>query len=412
MRSPERTCARRSASTTTSHAQAHAEPRRLPFGSRRRARSRRADRRAADRAADREDRGAERGEASGAASRAPDGCGRFAGRVIRNVNAKAPTPHWMKQRLERAGQRSISALVDITNYVMLELGRPLHVFDLDKLRGPIDVRWGRPGREGAAAERAGTSRSTPSVCASPTSRASSASAASWAARPPRPTRERATSTSRRRSSVPRRSRVARAATTSRPTPRTASSAASISHNNVDGIECATRLILDICGGEPGPGRRPDRAPARAQARDDARCARAEGHRRADSGAGDGRRASRAWAFDTSRRGDALRRAAAELPLRHLDRGRPDRGSRAHPRLRAHPGASAARSPACMLHAPEGRRSAARICASASPRRDYREVDQLHASSSRQWEADFAGEREPDPPAQPDREPAVGDAQHA
>ena len=73
------------------------------------------------------------------------GCGRFAGRVIRDVNAAAPTPHWMRQRLERAGQRSISALVDVTNYVMLELGRPLHVYDQDKLRGPIDVRWGRPG---------------------------------------------------------------------------------------------------------------------------------------------------------------------------------------------------------------------------------------------------------------------------
>jgi len=75
----------------------------------------------------------------------PSGCGRFAGRVIRNVNAKAPTPEWMKRRLERAGQRAISALVDVTNYVMLELGRPLHVYDLDKLKGGIDVRFGRGG---------------------------------------------------------------------------------------------------------------------------------------------------------------------------------------------------------------------------------------------------------------------------
>src|ERR1700694_3418495 len=78
---------------------------------------------------------------------APEGCGRFAGRVIRNVNAAAPTPQWMRARLESAGQRSISALVDVTNYVMLELGRPLHVYDLDKLRGPIDVRWGREGEK-------------------------------------------------------------------------------------------------------------------------------------------------------------------------------------------------------------------------------------------------------------------------
>ena len=76
---------------------------------------------------------------------AADGCGRFAGRVIRNVDAAAPVPEWMKRRLARAGQRSISALVDVTNYVMLELGRPLHVYDLDKLAGAIDVRFGRAG---------------------------------------------------------------------------------------------------------------------------------------------------------------------------------------------------------------------------------------------------------------------------
>ena len=78
---------------------------------------------------------------------AANGCGRLSGRVIRNVNAGASSPAWMKQRLERAGQRSISALVDVTNYVMLELGRPLHVYDLDKLSGGIDVRFGRKGEK-------------------------------------------------------------------------------------------------------------------------------------------------------------------------------------------------------------------------------------------------------------------------
>ena len=76
---------------------------------------------------------------------APDLCGRFSGRVIRNLNARAATPEWMKQRLERSGQRSVSALVDISNYVMLELGRPSHVFDLAKIHGGLDVRWGKAG---------------------------------------------------------------------------------------------------------------------------------------------------------------------------------------------------------------------------------------------------------------------------
>ncbi|MEC5163897.1 MULTISPECIES: phenylalanine--tRNA ligase subunit beta [unclassified Janthinobacterium] len=76
---------------------------------------------------------------------APDLCGRFSGRVIRNLNAKAATPDWIKQRLERSGQRPVSALVDISNYVMLELGRPSHVFDLAKIHGGLNVRWGKPG---------------------------------------------------------------------------------------------------------------------------------------------------------------------------------------------------------------------------------------------------------------------------
>ena len=76
---------------------------------------------------------------------APDLCGRFSGRIIRGLNARARTPDWMKQRLERSGQRPISALVDISNYVMLELGRPSHVFDLAKIHGGLDVRWGKAG---------------------------------------------------------------------------------------------------------------------------------------------------------------------------------------------------------------------------------------------------------------------------
>ena len=77
---------------------------------------------------------------------APDLCGRFAGRVMRGVNARAQTPAWLVQRLERAGQRSVSAVVDISNYVMLELGRPTHVFDLDRIpEQSLEVRWAREG---------------------------------------------------------------------------------------------------------------------------------------------------------------------------------------------------------------------------------------------------------------------------
>ena len=78
---------------------------------------------------------------------APDLCGRFSGRVVRNVNPKATTPQWMVDRLARCGQRSVKALVDISNYVMFELGRPSHIFDLDKIHGGLDVRWGQPGEQ-------------------------------------------------------------------------------------------------------------------------------------------------------------------------------------------------------------------------------------------------------------------------
>jgi phenylalanyl-tRNA synthetase beta chain len=76
---------------------------------------------------------------------APDLCGRFSGRVVRGVNTQAITPAWMVERLARCGQRSVTALVDISNYVMFELGRPSHIFDLDKIHGGLTVRWGQAG---------------------------------------------------------------------------------------------------------------------------------------------------------------------------------------------------------------------------------------------------------------------------
>ena len=75
---------------------------------------------------------------------APAACARFCGRVIEGVDARAATPDWMKRRLERSGIRSISALVDITNYVMIELGQPLHAYDNAKLVGAVHARLAKP----------------------------------------------------------------------------------------------------------------------------------------------------------------------------------------------------------------------------------------------------------------------------
>ena len=78
---------------------------------------------------------------------AQDLCGRFSGRIIRQVNPKSATPQWMVDKLARCGQRSVSALVDISNYVMFELGRPSHIFDLDKIQGGLEIRWGQAGEQ-------------------------------------------------------------------------------------------------------------------------------------------------------------------------------------------------------------------------------------------------------------------------
>jgi phenylalanyl-tRNA synthetase beta chain len=78
---------------------------------------------------------------------APQACPRYCGRVLSGVDARATTPDWMVRRLVRSGIRSISPLVDITNYVMLELGQPLHAFDNTKLHGAIHVRMPRAGEQ-------------------------------------------------------------------------------------------------------------------------------------------------------------------------------------------------------------------------------------------------------------------------
>jgi len=77
----------------------------------------------------------------------PDSCARYLGRVISGVNASAKSPLWMQERLRRCGLRSIDAIVDVTNYVLLELGQPMHAFDLDRLDTGIHVRMADNGEK-------------------------------------------------------------------------------------------------------------------------------------------------------------------------------------------------------------------------------------------------------------------------
>ncbi|GAA0562995.1 phenylalanine--tRNA ligase subunit beta [Rheinheimera aquimaris] len=77
----------------------------------------------------------------------PQACPRYLGRVVRNVNVKATSPLWLTEKLRRCGVRSIDAVVDITNFVLLELGHPMHAFDLAKIDGDINVRMAEEGEK-------------------------------------------------------------------------------------------------------------------------------------------------------------------------------------------------------------------------------------------------------------------------
>ena len=197
---------------------------------------------------------------------APDGCGRFAGRVISSVNAAAPTPQWMKERLERAGQRSISALVDVTNYVMLELGRPLHVYDLDRLQGAIDVRWGRKGEKVLLLNEQEVEVDESVLCITDGSGVIGLGGIMGGET------TKADESTRNVFLESAFFHPAAVAGRSRRYNFTSDAGHRFErgvdfNNNVEGIERATRLILDICGGEAGPtedlvARLPTRKPVR------------------------------------------------------------------------------------------------------------------------------------------------------
>lgn len=81
------------------------------------------------------------------ATAAPDACPTYLGRVIENINIKAPSPFWLQERLRRSGLRSIDPVVDVTNLMLLELGHPMHAFDADKLQGTVTARFAGEGEK-------------------------------------------------------------------------------------------------------------------------------------------------------------------------------------------------------------------------------------------------------------------------
>jgi phenylalanyl-tRNA synthetase beta chain len=320
---------------------------------------------------------------------APEGCGRFAGRVIRGVNARAGTPSWMRERLERSGQRSISALVDVTNYVMLELGRPLHVYDLDKLRGAIDVRWGKKGEKVLLLNEQEVEVDDSVLCITDDSGVIGLGGIMGG--------ETTKADENTRNVFLESAFFWPDAIQGRARRYNFSSDAShrfergvdFAHN-VDGIERATRLILDLCGGEPGPtvdtvARLPKRKPVTM------RVARAQKVIGVPVPAKEMASAFKRLGFDTSfkKQSFVVKPPSYRFDLA-IEEDLIEEVARIHgfERIDAHPPRVAAR----MLPVPEGKRSlhALRERLAAS---DYREVINFSFVEPG-WEADFAGETNP------------------
>ena len=320
---------------------------------------------------------------------APEGCGRFAGRVIRNVNAGAATPQWMKERLERAGQRSISALVDVTNYVMLELGRPLHVYDLDKLKGAIDVRWGRKGEKVLLLNEQTVEVDQSVLCISDESGVIGLGGIMGG--------ESTKADEATRNIFLESAFFYPAAVAGRA--RRYNFASDASHrfergvdfqNNVDGIERATRLILEICGGEPGPAedlvaRLPERKPVPMRI---ARAQKVIGVAVSPEEMGQAFSRLR-LPFNKDAQTFTVLPPSFRFDL-EIEEDLIEEVARIHgfERIAAHP----PRAVAAMLAAPEGRRSAhalrERLAAAG-----YREVINFSFVEPA-WEADFSGETNP------------------
>jgi phenylalanyl-tRNA synthetase beta chain len=318
-----------------------------------------------------------------------DGCGRFAGRVIRNVDASAPTPAWMRQRLERAGQRSISALVDVTNYVMLELGRPLHVYDQDKLHGPIDVRWGHKGEKVLLLNGEELEVDPSVLCitddSGPIGLAGIMGGETTKA-------ETGTKNIFLESAFFHPEAIAGRA-------RRFNFTSDASHrfergvdfaNNVQGIERATHLILEICGGEPGPTvdlvkRLPKRKPVRMRV---ARAQKVIGIPVTEKEIG---RAFKRLGLPFSRKAGSFTVAPPSYRFDlAIEEDLIEEVARVHgfDRIPARP----PRAPAAMAVATEGRRTLHALRERVAAR-DYQEVIAFSFVEP-QWESDLAGEANP------------------
>src|SRR5258706_11973698 len=319
----------------------------------------------------------------------PEGCGRFAGCVNRDVNAAAPRPPWMKERLERAGQRSISALVDITNYVMLELGRPLHVYDLDKLKGPIDVRWGRQGEKVRLLNEQEVAVDESVLCITDGSGVIGLAGIMGG--------DSTKAGESTRNVFLESAFFFPDAIQGRARRYGFSSDASHRFergvdfdNNLQGIERATALVVDLCGGEPGPAedlirRLPERKPVRM------RVARAQKIIGIPIPEKEMAEAFSRLSFRFQKQGDAF---VVDPPSYRFDLESEEdlieEVARLHgfERIAAHP----PRAAATMLRAPETVRSLhslrERLAAA-----DYHEVINFTFVEPA-WEADFAGEAQP------------------
>ena len=320
---------------------------------------------------------------------AAEGCGRFAGRVIRNVDAQAPTPDWMKQRLERAGQRPISALVDVTNYVMLELGRPLHVYDLDKLKGPIDVRWGRKGEKVLLLNEQEVEVDHSVLCITDDSGVIGLGGIMGG--------ETTKADAATKNVFLESAFFYPDAIQGRARRYNFSSDASHRfergvdpENSVAGIERATQLILDICGGEPGPAtdkvaRLPKRKPVRMRA---ARAQKIIGIPLASKEIAS---VFKRLSFRFTLKGGifSVTPPSYRFDL-EIEEDLIEEVARLHgfERIAAQP----PRAPAVMRPAPDGRRSLHALREGLAAR-EYREVINFSFVEPA-WEADFAGDTNP------------------